>query len=72
MPQPHWKKAVSTPNEAAADSRFSTAVIAGMSRLRKASTSSRKLKPAIAASSQGSLALVIAAKSSNVAVRPPT
>ena len=36
---------MSTPNEAAADSRFSTAVIAGMSRLRKASTSSRKLKP---------------------------
>jgi hypothetical protein len=47
---------VSTPNEAAADSRFSTAVIAGMSRLRKASTSSRKMKPAIEARNQGSLA----------------
>jgi hypothetical protein len=42
-PQPSWKTATSTPKEEeeAAASRFITAATAGISRLRKASMSSR-------------------------------
>src|SRR5271163_859517 len=40
-PQPCWKTATSTPKDAAAASRFITAATAGISRLRKASRSSK-------------------------------
>ena len=72
VPQPHWKNAVSTPNVAAAASRFITAAVAGMSRLRNATTSSRKLSPTIARMNHGIFALTTAAKSTKVAVTPPT
>ena len=42
MPQPHWKTAVSTPNDAAADSRLVTAACSGIRSDRKAIISSRK------------------------------
>ena len=42
IPQPHWKTAVRTPNEAAADSRFVTAAWRGMRSERNAIISSRK------------------------------
>ena len=71
-PQPHWENAVSTPNEAAAASRFITATVAGMSRLRNATTSSRKFSPTIARMNHGSFAVTTAAKSANVAVTPTT
>ena len=71
VPHPHWKNAVTTPNEAAAASRFITAVVAGISRLRNATTSSRKLSPMIAAGT-GQFGGEAAAKSTYMAVTPPT
>ena len=71
VPQPHWKNAVSTPNEAAAASRFITAAVAGISRLRNATTSSRKLSPMMARMNHGSFAFTTVAKSAKVAVTPP-
>src|SRR3954451_8304105 len=72
VPQPHWKNAVSTPNDAAAASRFITAAVAGISRLRNATASSKKLSPMMARMNHGSFAFTTAAKSANVAVTPPT
>ena len=68
VPQPHWKNAVITPNVAAAASRFITAAVAGISRLRKAMTSSRKLSPMIVSRNHGSLASTAEVKSAYVAV----
>ena len=72
VPQPHWKSAVITPNVAAAASRFITAAVAGISRLRKAMTSSRKLSPMMVSRNHGSLASTAAVKSAFVALWPPT
>ncbi len=71
-PQPHWKNATTTPNEAPAASRFMTAAVAGTSRLRKATSRSTKPRPTMTAMNSGSLALMMAAKSSKIAVLPPT
>ena len=68
VPQPHWKNAVSTPNEAAEASRFITAAVAGISRLRNATTSSRKLSPMMVRMNHGSFATTTAAKSAKVAL----
>jgi len=46
--------------------------VAGISRLRNATTSSRKLSPTIARMNHGIFALTTAAKSAKVAVTPPT
>jgi hypothetical protein len=54
--------ATSTPNEAAAASRFTTAAVAGISRLRNATTSSRKLSPMMARMNHGSFAFTTVAK----------
>src|SRR5450756_1437425 len=70
--RPHGKKATTTPNEAPAASRFITAAVAGTSRLRKATSSNRKPRPTMTPMNSGSLALMMAAKSSKIAVLPPT
>jgi hypothetical protein len=44
-PTPSWKIAVTTPNAAAADSKFIAAAISGITRLRNTAISSRKLTP---------------------------
>ncbi len=71
-PQPHWKKATITPNEAAAASRFITAAVAGTSRLRNATTSSRKPSPTMTVMNSGSLPDSTPEKSLKMAVAPPT
>ena len=71
-PHPFWKTAVTTPNAAAADSRFITAPMAGMTRLRKTAMSSRKLSATTTAMKSGSLRARTRAKSSKIAVWPPT
>ena len=70
--QPHWKSATTTPNEAPAASRFITAAVAGTRRLRKAMSSSTKPRPMMTPMKSGSLLVMMAAKSSKMAVEPPT
>jgi hypothetical protein len=70
--QPHWNTATTTPNEAAAASRFITAAVAGTSRLRKATKSSRHPSRTMTPMNSGSLPWITAAKSSKIAVMPPT
>ena len=53
--QPHWKTAVITPNAAAADSRFITAAVAGIARLRNTIISSRKDSTTTMPTNSGSL-----------------
>jgi hypothetical protein len=62
--------ATSTPKAAPAASRFITAATAGMSRLRKASISSRNPKPRVTAMKISSLWPMTVAKSPLVAVMP--
>ena len=71
-PQPHWKTTTSTPNEAPAASRFMHAAVAGTTRLRKATSSSRNPRPMMTAMNSGSLPAMTVAKSSKIAVLPPT
>ena len=71
-PQPHWKKMTSTPNDAPAASRFMTAAVAGTSRQRKATSSSRNPSPTITVMKSGIFELMMLAKSSKIAVLPPT
>ena len=63
---------MTTPNAAAAESRFITAAIAGITRLRNTAISSRKLSPMTTAEEQRQLAREHVAKSSKIAVWPPT
>src|SRR5215470_13490677 len=72
LPQPHWKTAITTPNDAAAASRFITAAVSGTTTLRNATTSSRKARPTMTARNSGSLPAMTWVKSSNIAVCPPT
>src|SRR5262249_10756075 len=72
LPQPHWKMAITTPNEAAAASRFITAAVSGTTTLRNATISSRKARPTMTARNSGSLPAMTWVKSSNIAVCPPT
>ena len=71
-PQPHWKNTTSTPNAAPAASRFMHAAVAGTTRLRKATRRSRNPRPMMTAMNSGSLLLMTVAKSSKMAVLPPT
>src|SRR5665647_1500856 len=69
---PHWKTATTTPNAAATDTRFMTAPTRGTSRLRKARTSRSIESPMTTETKSGNLAWMVVAKSSKVAVGPPT
>ena len=71
-PTPSWNTRVTTPNAAAADSRFITAATAGITTLRNTAISSRKLSPITIARNSGSLRDSTVAKSSKIAVWPPT
>ena len=71
-PQPHWNTATTTPKEAPAASRFITAATTGTSTLRNATISSRQPSRTITPTNSGILALSTVAKSSKIAVRPPT
>ncbi len=71
-PQPSWKTSTTTPKAPPAASRFITAAVAGMSRLRKASMSSRNPSRMITPMNSGSLPVSTPAKSSKIAVIPPT
>ena len=61
-----------TPKLAAAANRFMTAAVAGISRLRKATSSSKKPRPTMTPMNKGNFELMTAAKSSKMAVAPPT
>ena len=71
-PQPCWKTPTSTPKDAAAASRFMTAATVGISRLRKAISSSRNPRTTMTAMKISSLGAITVAKSSLAAVTPPT
>ena len=71
-PTPSWNTRVTTPNAAAAESRFITAATAGITRLRNTVISRRKLSPMTTARKSGSLRERTPAKSSKIAVWPPT
>ncbi len=64
--------AVTTPNAAPAESRFMTAAVSGMTRLRNTAISSRKLSSTTTPMNSGSLADRTWLKSSKIAVLPPT
>ena len=66
--QPHWKTAVMTPNEAPAVSRFISAAMAGISRLRNTAVSSRNESSTTTPMNSGSLLLSTVEKSSKIAV----
>ena len=70
--QPFWKMAVTTPKAAPADSRFITAAVSGMSRLRNTAINSKKLSRTTIPMNNGSLAERMWLKSSKIAVVPPT
>src|SRR5262249_61298145 len=55
LPQPDWKNAITTPNDAAAANRFITAVVSGTTTLRNATSSSRKARPTMTTRNSGSL-----------------
>ena len=52
---PHWNTAVTTPNAAAADSRFMIAAVTGMARLRNTSMSRMKDRATTMPTKSGSL-----------------
>ena len=60
-----------TPNEAPAESRFITAAIAGISRLRNTAVSSRKESSTTTPMNSGSFLLSTLEKSAKIAVWPP-
>src|SRR5665647_333763 len=64
--------AVTTPNAAATETRFMTAPTRGTRRLRKARTSRSIESPMTTETKSGNLAWMVVAKSSKVAVGPPT
>ncbi len=68
IPQPHWKQAVSTPNDAAADSRLVSAAWSGMSSERNAIISSRKPSRITTPITSSSRAVISAARSTYDAV----
>src|SRR3954451_15583873 len=70
--KPSWKTRVTTPNAAPAASRFITAAVRGISRLRNAIISSRQPSSTITKMNNGSLSGSTPAKSSQMAVIPPT
>ena len=63
---------MTTPKAAPAASRFITAAVAGISRLRNAIISSRQPSSTITAMNSGSFSVSTPAKSSKIAVIPPT
>ena len=72
LPYPSWKTATTTPNAAAADSRFITAAVAATTRLRKTAVSSRNDSSTTTPTNSGSLSAMTALKSWKIAVAPPT
>jgi hypothetical protein len=71
-PQPHWKTAVSTPNEAPTASRLQRIALRGTSSERNATRRMRKLNASTVPMTSGKRAAMSAARSSNAAVTPPT
>ena len=63
---------MTTPNAAPAASRFITAAVSGISTLRNAIISSRQPSSTITKMNSGSLSVSTPAKSSKIAVMPPT
>ena len=63
---------MTTPNAAPAASRFITAAVSGIRMLRNATISSRQPSSTITAMNSGSLSVSTPAKSSKIAVSPPT
>ena len=70
--QPYWKIAVSTPYEAAIDSRFISAAWAGTTTVRNASIRSKNASAITTAIWSGSLLEIFDARSMYAAVWPPT
>ena len=63
---------MTTPNAAPAASRFITAAVSGMTMLRNAIISSRQPSSTITKMNSGSFSESTTAKSSKIAVMPPT
>ncbi len=70
--QPHWNTATRTPNAAPMESRFMTAAVNGMTMLRNTPASSRKESATTSPMNRGSLEVSTRAKSTKMAVFPPT
>jgi hypothetical protein len=68
IPQSHWKQAVSTPNDARANSRLVTAAWSGISNERNAIISSRKPSGMTTPSTSSSQSVISAARSTSDAV----
>ena len=62
-PHPFWNTAVSTPYEAATDSRFINAEVSGTTIDRNAIISSRNARPTTIAITDGSLSEIFVARS---------
>ncbi len=69
---PHWNTATTTPNAAATETRFMAAPTRGTSTLRKASISNSTDSPITTDTNSGIFDWISSAKSSKVAVGPPT
>ena len=71
-PQPRWNTATTTPKPAATDSRFISAAIVGITRLRNTTVRSRNDSSTTTPMNSGSLLASTCEKSSKIAVWPPT
>src|SRR5215470_3800529 len=72
MPQPHWKQAVSTPKDAAAESRLVTAAWSGTSTDRNAIISRRNPSRITVPITSSRRSVISWARSTYDAVKPPT
>jgi len=71
-PWPYWNIQTITPNDAPAATRFIAAAASGTRSERKASISSRKPSPTTTPTNSGIFCFITVAKSSKIAVVPPT
>ena len=72
LPHPHWKTATTRPNDAPTAKRFITAATMGISTLRKATISNRQPRKTMTPTKSGNLLVSTVAKSTKIAVMPPT
>ena len=72
LPQPHWKTATTSPKEAPAAKMFIAAAVKGMTMLRKATINNRHPSRTITPTNNGIFDVKTWAKSTKIAVSPPT
>ncbi len=72
IPHPHWKTAVRMPNAASAVSRLVTAAWSGIRSERKATSSTSMLSSRMVMITSGSRLAISEARSTLLAVEPPT